>query len=1772
MNSEKSLQNFDRGDFDMPIFDNKLLYKHNEEKMSYNGFCFKAEWSIPNFYSLIPGTDIVSPLFASDNFKVQMTINLSNSFENIPVTFDFVGISMNEFSLNYTFQIENRESSKTERITGYELLSSENSSFTIYSKLKHNDIFEEKGFVNNNCLNIICFFRNESSSLQIQPSSIVRKNPIFTYEWTISDEISDFHMTEQMFDIDVCQCSFILIINENNGYDFQAVFNDIKQSAKKTMEVILKNKNTKKSISITPSIEISEETPQTEQFPIPNVTKDELVEPENGWLFEDGIHFLIKIGDNLSLQDSTKKAKFAKPDLDLGFMVTHQIKRLREVTPVYLSPTSSKNDKNIYSVHLEFPNFVSQANEIIKSVEYQISSLIFQAIIDVRAKTFMLDITEWYDKNGCTFKGTVIFQNKNQSKTVPKTFLSLISLSSHLVRLELPFTYDEITKTKLSNMNNENNETNDGNRLASDWLIDGAFIVDLVIEDKNHFTPALFPVYPSGSNSHYSVSFEIPISLFARDSIQFPSIIARDLKVEPTIQYSLKDNYNNILISFKWRASPGSNVDFIIVFENKDPSRNFEQTYKQVFGITDWEIIQLPPLQINDSLESDGFLFAENLCHLNFVIHYEPDQKISGFHYSPIQYSTINSIENSVPTMIPDATPVSTYSHHYDMNFHKNNESKSKEETGYVGLNNQGATCYMNSLLQALYHLSAFRRLVYEIPTTGSEDSDTSIPLNLQRLFCQMQFCDKSCSTVALTKSFGWGSAETFMQHDIEEFSRVLIDNLEMKMKGTPLQDAIPRLFKGKFRNYIRCKDIQYESLHVEDFYDLSMDVKGIKCLHDSFKKYTQPDDLVGDNQYQVEGQGKHDAIMGTEFLEFPSVLHLHLRRFMYNVETNGMIKINDKFEFPQEIELTEFLAQDSPDRQKSNIFDLYGVLVHSGGVYGGHYYAFLRTSNGNQWYKFNDSVVSKDSVENAIDDNFGDLAPNISNTDNSSKDVPKPGKNKDVDENDKDKILDDHEIDQNEEDEVMEHPNKLDADDEDESKIIDNELIKIVSNSTNVKEYPLENKSKQSFTIFTDGYSQYDSNNHYTSIEHHRSDPYNRNFYHNPFLQEFDHRNHHHHFHPNHMNNRNRNKEIKPSTKTYSGYMLIYVRREEANSIFEEISSDSIPKHLKDYIQQLTEYEKTKIERSEKEKNTVKINIFAESFLRTSSANQIPGFSPNDSDLHTKTFDISTSTAELYASLASELGLDPSKIRLWRCGYHKNPTRIINNSSKGNLAGVCDGKHVIFVFVQPMNEGEELDIDKKRMIYIKFFFPDAPNDAPLQYLFSTSVESSSQINSLFRMINEHLGFSSETELEGYLETLSTSVKKLSSESTFISNSIENGSILIFQVKNDDENLSFLPQNFEFVYPSYQNQIQSNISKSSKQNESEKSITSLKILKPFDCGGEKQKRTIENFCGVNKNILFEIYNYLNPDIPLFMLQLPSSMSLNQAKKLIMNATQADYNSEKDIVLLFRKKKENIMKIDDSTYSMIQYHFNDDPPAGKYHQLFYHILKGVPPIYTHDVVKYNLQFSSDAISIDFETSVCALKDSKCIDLINAMQNTPNFRKFIRKYNDFASIWENKKKRYLKIHKNMITQSFKEDDIVSYNLLGEFLRIEFIPDNQIDVEEQLLIPAFYAINDKSISAFGQPFIFDIKKEEKFQETKTRLKQFMNVHESDQLNTYKFYVNSSDKLVNSELFELFDDSILDDVKQNNSQLIIVSSQRKGPKPSVKLHNPRQEVKIYN
>ncbi|KAG9019654.1 hypothetical protein FRB90_012000 [Tulasnella sp. 427] len=294
----------------------------------------------------------------------------------------------------------------------------------------------------------------------------------------------------------------------------------------------------------------------------------------------------------------------------------------------------------------------------------------------------------------------------------------------------------------------------------------------------------------------------------------------------------------------------------------------------------------------------------------------------------------------------------------------------SKAETGYVGLKNQGATCYMNSLLQSLYCTRAFRKAVYQIPTEEDVPAQ-SVALALQRVFYNLQTSDQAVGTNELTRSFGWTSLDSFMQHDVQEFNRVLQEKLEAKMKGTAADGAITKLFVGKMKSYIKCVNVDYESSRGEDFYDIQLNVKAMKNLSESFKDYIAVETLEGENKYMAEGYGLQDAKKGVIFESFPDVLHLQLKRFEYDIQKDAMVKINDRHEFPFEIDLEPYLS-DTADRSVSHLYRLHGVLVHSGDLHGGHYFALIKPDRQTRWLKFDDDRVTPVTDKEVLDENYG--------------------------------------------------------------------------------------------------------------------------------------------------------------------------------------------------------------------------------------------------------------------------------------------------------------------------------------------------------------------------------------------------------------------------------------------------------------------------------------------------------------------------------------------------------------------------------------------------------------------------------------------------------------------------------------------------------------------------------------------------------------------------------------------------------------------------------
>lgn len=106
---------------------------------------------------------------------------------------------------------------------------------------------------------------------------------------------------------------------------------------------------------------------------------------------------------------------------------------------------------------------------------------------------------------------------------------------------------------------------------------------------------------------------------------------------------------------------------------------------------------------------------------------------------------------------------------------------------------------------------------------------------------------------------------------------------------------------------------------------------------------------------------------------------------------TGTRSKINDRFEFPHQIDMAPYHVNYQKDTglpYTPDVFELVGVLVHSGTAESGHYYSYVKerppnTADGNSWVEFNDMDVTNFDPHHIEDQCFGGYGEAIHYTNN---------------------------------------------------------------------------------------------------------------------------------------------------------------------------------------------------------------------------------------------------------------------------------------------------------------------------------------------------------------------------------------------------------------------------------------------------------------------------------------------------------------------------------------------------------------------------------------------------------------------------------------------------------------------------------------------------------------------------------------------------------------------------------------------------------------------
>lgn len=307
----------------------------------------------------------------------------------------------------------------------------------------------------------------------------------------------------------------------------------------------------------------------------------------------------------------------------------------------------------------------------------------------------------------------------------------------------------------------------------------------------------------------------------------------------------------------------------------------------------------------------------------------------------------------------------------------------------YVGIFNQGSTCYLNAVVQTLFHLPIFRAKIYNLKPTV----DSPVATALRNLFVQLELGSKSITTTELTAAFGWDRYEASIQHDVHELIQQLLDSLETAVAGGPEAAFIRDLFSGMQVYRSKAVNVNYTSDRLEDFYDIELTVQGKKSIEESLAVFVQPETIEGVSIAVTPGAQPtpHHIKRTQRLMRLPPILCVHPNRVGFDMETFAPITLRNSWTFPfDSLDLSPYMMDgdtlhvDKESQAKMDLlvkngddalpcgtdYELHSVLIHAGDANIGHYYCYVRLED--QWVRFNDEFVDSAEEQEVCQAAFG--------------------------------------------------------------------------------------------------------------------------------------------------------------------------------------------------------------------------------------------------------------------------------------------------------------------------------------------------------------------------------------------------------------------------------------------------------------------------------------------------------------------------------------------------------------------------------------------------------------------------------------------------------------------------------------------------------------------------------------------------------------------------------------------------------------------------------
>ncbi|CAD8065465.1 unnamed protein product [Paramecium primaurelia] len=326
-----------------------------------------------------------------------------------------------------------------------------------------------------------------------------------------------------------------------------------------------------------------------------------------------------------------------------------------------------------------------------------------------------------------------------------------------------------------------------------------------------------------------------------------------------------------------------------------------------------------------------------------------------------------------------------------------------KSSTGYVGLYNLAGISYMNSLLQQLYMVTAFREKLLKVEDKNNCVQEENLLHQLKCLFLALKYSQKQYHNPKkfcyAFKDLDRNPINVFQQMDVDEFFNLLMDRIELNIKSTSDEDLVKRFFGGVMSNEIICKTCPHQSEREEPFFAISLPVVNKKNLGECLQTLVHGDLLEGENAYNCEQCNKKvNALKRMCIKKLPDHLVLVLKRFYFDFDLMAKAKINDRIEFPFELDMMPYSQQglrqqenrinnsnEQDNPQEYYQYRLTGVVIHMGQANSKHYYSIIQDKDDlNKWYEFNDILVTSTNIKDLKNDAFGGADKMLKNQDQS--------------------------------------------------------------------------------------------------------------------------------------------------------------------------------------------------------------------------------------------------------------------------------------------------------------------------------------------------------------------------------------------------------------------------------------------------------------------------------------------------------------------------------------------------------------------------------------------------------------------------------------------------------------------------------------------------------------------------------------------------------------------------------------------------------------------